>query len=239
MTIWTRFADFVIDTAGGAIATIIEQIRTVFEGDPETRSRVAFSVAMIALSAKMAKADGVVTADEVDAFRDIFEIPAHEAQRVSSLYNLAKQDTAGFESYAAQMARLCGQDAEDGQDCPALYDILDGLFHIAKADGVVHDKEIAFLRRVAEIFQLTPRAFESVLARHVSNPAQDPWAILGIDRHADFETARRAYRQLAREHHPDALAARGVPDEFRRIGNDRIAAINIAWEIVRESYNRA
>ncbi|MGB7431148.1 MAG: DnaJ family molecular chaperone [Ahrensia sp.] len=236
MTIWTRIADFVFDTAGGALATIIEQVRTVFEGDPETRSRVAFSVAMIALSAKMAKADGVVTADEVDAFRDIFEIPAQEAHRVSSLYNLAKQDTAGFEAYAAQMARLCGN---DGHDCPALYDILDGLFHIAKADGVVHDKEIAFLRRVAEIFQLTPRAFESVLARHVSTPDQDPWSILGIDRDADFETARRAYRQLAREHHPDALAARGIPEEFRRIGNDRIAAINAAWEIVRESYKRA
>lgn len=235
MTIWTRIADFVLDTAGDALATIVEQVRTVFEGDPETRARVAFSVAMIALSAKMAKADGVVTEDEVNAFREIFEIPSEDADRVSSLYNLAKQDTAGFEIYAAQMARLCG---EANHDCPMLYDILDGLFHIAKADGLVHDKEVEFLRRVAEIFELSPRAFESMLARHVSAGNHDAWAVLGVSRDASFETARAAYRKLAREHHPDALAARGIPEEFNRISNDRIAAINTAWEIVSESYKR-
>lgn len=233
MAIWTRIADFVIDTAGGALTSVIEQVRTLFEGDPETRARVAFSVAMIALSAKMAKADGVVTEDEVDAFRDIFEIPEAEAHRVSSLYNLAKQDTAGFETYAAQMAKLCG---DATADCPILYDILDGLFHIAKADGVLHEKELEFLRLTAEIFQLSPRAFNGVLARHMSGGKSDPWFILGIERNADFETARRAYRSLAREHHPDALSARGVPEEFKRIAHDRIAAINAAWEIVSETY---
>lgn len=233
MTILTRISDFVAERAGNALATIVENVRTLFEGDPETRSKVAFSVAMIALSAKMAKADGIVTEDEVAAFQEIFEIPDDEAKRVSALYNLAKQDTAGFEAYAAQMARLCGGDTPD---CPVLYDILDGLFHIAKADGVIHENEVVYLKRVAEIFGLTEKAFDSVMARHVDQGATDPWRILGLDRNVDFETARDRYRTLVRENHPDMLAARGVPEEFLRIGHDRIAAINTAWETVQRSY---
>ena len=72
MSIWVRISDFVTGTTGNALGTLVEQVRTVFAGDPATRARVAFSVAMIALSAKMAKADGFVTRAEVDAFREIF-----------------------------------------------------------------------------------------------------------------------------------------------------------------------
>jgi len=237
MTILARISDFVSDTAFTAFSSAVEQFRTVFEGDAETRAKVSFSVAMIALSAKMAKADGVVTEDEVDAFRQIFEFPDSEARRVASLYNLAKQDTAGFESYARQMANLCG----DGKrDCAVLYDILDGLFHIAKADGVIHESEMAFLRTVAEIFGLSEHAFDGILARHVqqSGAMSDPWRILGLSPDTDFKTAHKHYLKLVREHHPDTLAARGLPDEFARIAHDRIAAINHAWSVIEPGLRR-
>lgn len=235
MSIWTRISDFVFDTATTALSGVIEQVRTMLEGDPETRAKVAFSIAMIALSAKMAKADGIVTEAEVDAFREIFDIPDAEAGRVARLYNLAKQDTAGFETYARQLAGICG--STDG-DCPVLTDILDGLFHIAKADGVVHEKELAFLRTIAGIFAISDPSFDSIVARHVDGGADDPWRILGLARDADFETARARYRQLARENHPDAIASRALPDEFINITRDRIAAINGAWEVIEKSYRR-
>ncbi|MEM9574885.1 MAG: TerB family tellurite resistance protein, partial [Pseudomonadota bacterium] len=146
MSIWVRITDFVADTAGSAIGALVEAVRTVFEGDPETRRRVAFSIAMIALSAKMAKADGVVSPVEVDAFQDIFDIPENETKQVSMLFDLAKQDVAGYESYATQLAGLCSTGKED---CPILRDIIDGLFHIAKADDLMHSQELVFLRHVA------------------------------------------------------------------------------------------
>src|SRR4029079_2343893 len=108
MSIWMRIGEFVSRVgayASAGAAGLVEAVRTVFGGDPELRRRVAFSIAMIALSAKMAKADGIVTQDEVRAFLEIFAIPAEEARNVARLYDLAKQDTAGFEVYAERMAR--------------------------------------------------------------------------------------------------------------------------------------
>lgn len=235
MSIWVRISDFVSGTAGNALGGLVEQVRTVFAGDPETRARVAFSVAMIALSAKMAKADGVVTTSEVDAFREIFEIPDEEAERVASLYNLAKRDVAGYQSYAAQLAGLCGS----GQpDCPMLRDILDGLFHIAKADGLVHEKELAFLSDVAAIFGITEAEFDRIRARHVDIGDGDPWRILGLEPGTAYADARRRYRDLVRDNHPDTMAARGVPAEFHAIAHERIAAINAAWDRVESELRR-
>jgi DnaJ like chaperone protein len=229
MSIWVRISDFVSAKATTALTGVVEAVRTVFAGDPATRRRVAFSIAMIALSAKMAKADGVVTESEVDAFREIFDIPADDARRVSNLYNLAKQDVAGYRVYAEQVAGLCGTGAPD---CPLLIDVLDGLFHIAKADGVVHPNELEFLTDVATIFGISGVEFERVTARHVDRGQRDPWRILGLDRDATYADARRRYLQLVRENHPDQMMSRGLPEEFVKIANDRIAAINDAWELV-------
>ncbi len=125
MSIWVRIGEFVTSVASNAITGVIEAVRTVFEGDADTRRRVAFSIAMIALSAKMAKADGVVTQDEIRAFQDIFAVPKEETAHVARLYDLAKQDVAGYESYARQLAGLC---SEGQTDCHLLEDILDAFF---------------------------------------------------------------------------------------------------------------
>ena len=229
MSIWVRITDFVADTAGSAIGALVEAVRTVFEGDPETRRRVAFSIAMIALSAKMAKADGVVSPVEVDAFQDIFDIPENETKQVSMLFDLAKQDVAGYESYAAQLAGLCSTGKEN---CPILRDIIDGLFHIAKADDLMHSQELVFLRHVAEIFKISDLEFERILSRHVDKGDTDPYRIIGIERDTPYKDARSIYLSLVREHHPDVLSARGLPLEFIRIADDRMAAINAAWGLV-------
>ena len=232
MSIWARIGDLVARVSSGALSGVVETMRTAFEGDPETRRRVAFSVAMIALSAKMAKADGIVTPSEVTAFQQIFAVPDDQARNVSRLYRLAMTDTAGYELYAERMARLCGSGEAN---CPLLEDILDGLFFIAKADGVLHDKEIAFLKRISEIFNFDATHFDRILVRHGEIGDRDPYAILGVSRDAPYETIRSAYRRLASENHPDRLIARGVPEEFIAIANDKIAAINDAWALIERN----
>ena len=235
MSIWSRIGDFVSRVSTTALSGVVEAVRTVFEGDPQLRRRVAFSIAMIALSAKMAKADGVVTQDEVRAFQEIFAVPERERRNVARLYDLARQDVAGFEAYARQMATLCGS----GQpNCAMLEDILDGLFHIAKADGLVHERELSFLRRVAEIFEIDGQHFEAILSRHAIAGPADPYAVLGVSREMSFDQIRRSYRVLVAENHPDRLIARGVPEEFLAIANSRLAAINEAYETIERAMVR-
>lgn len=227
MSIWSRIGDFLSSVTTQALSSAVESLRTVFAGDPLTRRQVAFSIAIIALSAKMAKADGVVTDSEVVAFRELFEIPPDDATHVARLYNLAKQDVAGFEAYAGQIKKLFSEDDD------ILEDVMDGLFHIAKADGVVHELEIEFIERIAEIFGIGVRDFERIRLRHLAPPSGDPYVVLGASSEWADDKLKRHYRELLKEYHPDRMVSRGVPPEFLKIANDRMATINEAWQFIK------
>jgi len=236
MSIWGRLGDFISRigaSAGAGVSDLAEAVRRVFGGDPELRRRVAFSVAMIALSAKMAKADGVVTQDEVRAFQEIFAVPPSEARNVARLYNIAQADIAGFETYARRMAGLCGSGRKN---CSMLEDILDGLFHIAKADGLLHERENRYLHRVAEIFGIDEAHYQAILARHVASGTPDPYAVLGVERGSPPGEIRKRYHKLVADNHPDRLIARGVPAEFIAIATTRLAAINAAYELLEKGF---
>lgn len=234
-SLWDRLLSAVSDAAGNALSSLVEAIRTMFEGDPETRRRVSFSVAIIALSAKMAKADGIVSQAEVNAFRSIFEFPPEEARNVARLYNLAKQDIAGYEAYAEKLANLCGSRTKG---CPVLEEIVDALFHIATADGLIHEKELAFLSRIAEIFEIGEDRFNAIASRHMALE-HDPYGILGVSRSDDFSTIRKRYRALASEHHPDRLFARGLPVEMHAAAQQRMAAFNAAYAAIEKERRAA
>ena len=187
------------------------------------RDETTFSIALIALSAKIAKADGVVTDDEISAFQDYFEFPAAEAGRVRMVYQLAQEDVAGFDHYLRQVADLFHGDPV------VLEDVLDCLYHVALADGVAHPQEMAMLEQAGEAFGLCAAAKRRISAAHIGVADDDPYLILGIEPDASAEAVKAAYRQLARDHHPDALASRGVPASMVKIAEGRMAAINDAY----------
>jgi len=223
MSIWSRLSDL-MERAGTKIAGLRDALIQL--AGSERRKEITFTIAMIGLAAKMAKADGVVSFEETEVFRRLFAVPEGEQRNMERIYRLAAADVAGFESYAADVARLLSDD-------PAmLEDILDALFAISKADGAVHERELAYVERVAQIFGFEGRDYERIRARHVRGGAADPWLILGADPAWDAERLRAHYRRLVRENHPDRLIARDVPEEFVTIANDRLAAINAAWEAI-------
>ena len=211
----------------GAVAGHYALDRERAGAEPAPDRQVAFTIGVIALGAKMAKADGVVTKDEVDAFRQVYQVPPSELENVARVFNLAKRDVAGYEAYAGQLAQLFGPRAE------ILEDVLDGLFHIAKADGVVHPKELEFLELVARRFGFDAADWERIKARHVEPDQSDPYVVLGVNPSTPDEDIKLAYRRLVRENHPDRLVARGVPEEFVLIANDRLASINEAYDRIR------
>lgn len=224
MSIWTRITEAIAALARG------QSLAALFEGfsSPPERS-VAFTIAVIALGAKMAKADGLVTRDEVAAFRRVFQIDPAEADNAARVFNLARQDVAGFEGYAARIGTLLKDDRQ------LRIDLMEGLFHIAVADGSFHPGEEVFLQRVADLLGLEQGCFAALKARHVPADAADPYAILGIDPSASADEARSAWRQLVRELHPDGMLSRGVPPEAVQLAEDRLAVINHAWETIQRS----
>ena len=223
MSLWSRISDALGALAKGEpLSAVFDRLRT-----PPERS-TAFAIAVIALSAKMAKADGLVTRDEVSAFREIFQIPPEEEKNAARVFNMARQDVAGYEEYARRVAKMFSE--TQGSLC----DLMEGLFYIAMADGEYHPNENAFLKRVAEIFGLSDAQFRSLRTRFVPDAEPDPYQVLGVPPDASIDEARAAWRQMVRDCHPDRLQARGLPEEMIKLAEKRLIAANRAYEEIRE-----
>lgn len=225
MSIWTRISQALQAlTQGESLAAVFDHLRT-----PPERS-VGFTIAVIALGAKMAKADGQVTRDEVRAFRQVFHIPAQDTAAASRVFDLARQDVAGYQDYARKIARMFGDDRS------VLCDLMEGLFHIAMADGTYHAKENDFLVQVAEIFGLGESRFRQLRTRFVPDATPDPWSVLGASPDQSLEDVRKLWRQAVREAHPDQMIARGLPEEAVRMAERRMVDLNRAWEEIQERH---
>lgn len=187
-----------------------------------------FAMALIGLGAKLAKADGEVTRTEVTAFAQIFRAPPGFEAPLQRAFDLAKQTTLGFDGYARRLARRF-------RHHPAiLEDVLDGLFHIAKADGRVTDDEIEYLESVGKIFGFGGLDFDRIKITHLGAPEDDPWALLGLTRGASLAEVKQAWRRAASQNHPDRLIARGAPIEMQRIADGKMAAINNAYRLIEK-----
>lgn len=196
--------------------------------DPDNPGRdMEFTLAVIGLGAKLAKADGVVTADENVAFHQVFHAEGADLRRTGRAFDRASQTTLGFEGYARRLVRRW-------RDHPRLLeDVLDGLFHIAAADGVISPDEVDYLRAVADIFGIGEAEFSRIAASWGGPGEDDPYLILGVDRSVSNEELRRAYRTLAAANHPDVFSARGLPRGAERLATEKMAAINAAYQAVR------
>jgi DnaJ like chaperone protein len=232
MSIWVRIYEALTALANGeGLGTILDRLRA----DPGPERSVGFTIAVIALGAKMAKADGEVTRDEVHTFRRIFEIPPGEEAHAAQVFNLARQDVAGFDVYARKVAALFNTtgSALCADDRNVLIDLLEGLFQIAMSDGTYHPQEDAFLAEVAQIFGLDQRCYRVLRARFVEGVPRDPFDVLGVAADATLEQARAAWRQGVKDSHPDVMIARGVPREAVKLAERRLIAINAAWDEIQ------
>ncbi|HUC73107.1 MAG TPA: TerB family tellurite resistance protein [Stellaceae bacterium] len=195
--------------------------------DADPRRTVAFTIAAIALGAKMARADGDVTRDEVAAFHEVFQVPPGEEEHVRLVFDLARKSSHGFEGYARQVGRLFAADPI------VLEHLLDGLFHIALADGRICPAEDAYLREVARHFGFDGADYARIRAHHVGSDdegAEDAYAILGVLPGAPPDELRVAYHRLVRESHPDLVVAQGLPPECVALATAKVARINAAYD---------
>jgi DnaJ like chaperone protein len=232
MSIWERLASAVAQSSVGAsIGTLFGGAGGAAEVEREPLDRsadneVPFTVGVIALSAKMAKADGVITRDEVKAFKEAFRVSDGEMKHVARIFNLAKEDVTGYEDFAEDLVNVFKGNRE------LLEDVLEGLFHIAKADEILHPQEEQFLRNVAKRFGLTDTEFNYIKARNVAATERNPYDVLGVNPSVSNDELKSHYRRLIADNNPDRLLARGVPKEFITIANTRVVAIDAAYDAI-------
>lgn len=188
---------------------------------------VGFTAAVVGLGAKMAMADGRVTDDEIMVFSRVFRTNPKDAASVRRVFNLARQTVRGYESYARKIGRKY-------RTRPCLLEgVLDGLFMIATADGIVTDDELTYLETVSEAFGFDAATFRRIKASHLGSSKDDPYHILGVAHDADFGDIRLAYRRLMADNHPDRVVHNGAPREFEAAAHDKAAAITTAYARIR------
>jgi DnaJ like chaperone protein len=196
------------------------------------RKEQVFSIAVVVLSAKLAKCDGPVNRQEIDAFKSQFRIPTSQLRDVGRLFDEARDSTGGYDAYANQLG-------ETFADSPVtLTSVLSALFNVARADGPVNRAELMFLSRVHAAFNLDQTAWDeargaSAGQRMPSSGPNDAYSVLGLDRKASDAEIRNAWKRLVRENHPDSLASRGVPADFVALATEKVAEINAAWDVIK------
>lgn len=197
-------------------------------GRPSNIDEAKLVAALVALGAKMAKADGQVRSEDIVAFRQVFRTDPQTEATIGRFFNLARQTTLGYQRYA----RIVGKAfrAQPG----LLEDVMDGLFHIALADGIVTAEEADYLETVASVFGFSEREYRRIRNSHLGQDADDPYLILGVDPDISDKDLKTAYRRQAAANHPDRLMARGLPKEMIGIATHKMAIINRAYAQILE-----
>jgi DnaJ like chaperone protein len=235
MSIWGKVLGGVGGFAiGGPLGAIIgavaghavDRLRDVQTQNTDGTKSIAFTIGVVVLGAKMAKADGKVTPDEVEAFKKVFQVPPDEVKNVARIFDQARKDSRGFEPYARQIAGMF----QDNKS--VLEELLYCLTFIARADGKLSGGEKDYLKQVSDIFGLDQAAFERVTAISYEANQASPYQVLGVPRTVSDEALKTTYHNLVRENHPDRLVAEGMPEEFIAIANKKLAAINVAYDTV-------
>jgi len=187
-----------------------------------------FAIALIILTAKLAKADGRVSKEELIAIKNKLKIPDHEIGQVGKIFNKAKEDSLGYEPYAQQIAQIY-------RNNPAVLDeVINILFYIAEADGKVSDSEITMIRNIAEIFGISQNQFDGIRESRKDSDKLNPYIVLGCSSNDDFVTIRKKYLKLSKEHHPDVLMNKGVPPEVIEESKKKMRSINSAFDQVEK-----
>ena len=240
MTIWGRIlggaAGFALGGPIGAIIGVMagsafdKRSKTNFNFSQinQNQKQQIFTISFIILSAKLAKSDGKVTEDEIHAFKEKFKIPKSEMNKVGKIFNEAKKDVYGYKQIADQIGQIFNDNNL------LLEEMLNNLFYIAASDGHISVNEIDLLRSISQSFSFDEKTFQRIFQTNLKDSSSDPYKILGVDRDDSDQEIRKKWIELNKEHHPDNLISKGMPEEFIDQSNKELAAINLAYDKIKE-----
>ena len=209
---------------GGKISRARSQSRLGSYANPQQ----VFALSLIVLSAKLSKADGQVSREELIAVKDKLKIPENELDQVGKIFNKAKEESAGYEPYATQIAQIYQGNLN------VLEEVINILFYIAEADGNISKSELNMIENIARIFGLNEKQFNSIKESRKSSEKLNPYIVLESSPDDNIENIRKKYIKLSKEHHPDLLISKGVPEEVIEESKKKMRAINSAWDQIQK-----
>ena len=193
-----------------------------------SNSQEVFALSLIVLSAKLSKADGQVSKEELIAVKEKLKIPESEIDQVAKIFNKAKEESTGYEPYAKQISEIYKGNLN------VLEEVINVLFYIAEADGEVSNNEQVMIQNIAYIFGLTQSQFESIQESRKSSDKLNPYIVLESSPDDDLQTIRKKYIKLSKEHHPDLLISKGVPVEVINESKNKMRSIKSAWDQIQK-----
>ena len=223
MSIWSHISKLLESLKiGETLSVLFNRLETT----PE--KRIGFTIAAIALSAKMAKADGIVTNQEKLAFKKVFTILPSDEKHVQYVFKLAQKDMAGYEIYAKKISKMLKNKPK------LLENLIEGLLYISIADKIFHPKEENFINEVAKIFKIPDQKLKILKARYIPVLQQNPYLVLGLNSNAELKDIKKQWQRLVHESHPDNMIAQGLPQEAINLATSRLIAINEAWQKINQ-----
>jgi len=187
-----------------------------------------FALSLIVLSAKLSKADGQVSREELVAVKEKLKIPENEIDQVGKIFNKAKEESTGYEPYARQITQIYGNNPN------VLEEVINILFYIAEADGNVSESELRMIEHISQIFGLNTSQFNSIKESRKTSDKLNPYIVLESKPDEDIQAIRKKYLKLSKEHHPDLLISKGVPTEIIEESKKKMRAINLAWDQIQK-----
>ena len=187
-----------------------------------------FALSLIVLSAKLSKADGQVSKEELIAVKEKLKIPENEIENVGKIFNKAKEESTGYEQYARQISQIYKNNPN------VLEEVINILFYIAESDGNVSHSELVMIQNIAQIFGLNQSQFDSIKESRKSSDKLNPYIVLESKPEEDLQSIRKKYLKLSKEHHPDILMSKGVPKEVIEESKKKMRAINSAWDQIQK-----
>ena len=213
---------------GSLLGGKISRARATSRFGAAAQGQKVFALSLIVLSAKLSKADGQVSREELIAVKDKLKIPDNELDQVGQIFNKAKEESIGYEPYAKQIANFY-----KGQ-INVLEEVINTLFYIAEADGHVSNEELKMIKHISQIFGLNEAEFAGIVESRKSSDKLNPYLVLESSPDDDIQTIRKKYLKLSKEHHPDLLVSKGVPEEVLEESKKKIRAVNLAWDQVQK-----
>ena len=211
---------------GGKISRAKGSINNSF-----TQPQQIFALSLIVLSAKLSKADGQVSKEELIAVKDKLKIPENEIDQVGKIFNKAKNESTGYKPYAEQIAQIYRGNLN------VLEEVINILFYIAEADGNISQAELVMIENIARIFGLSESQFNSLKESRKSSDKLNPYIVLESNPDDSLTEIRKRYIKLSKEHHPDLLLSKGVPPEVIEESKKKMRSINSAWDQVQKLKN--